>query len=371
MLDEGFPQDILVSQDILDCKAAAEMAGLNYASADEPGISRRRSGKGFTYRGPDNQRMARSDVVARIRALAIPPAWTSVWICPDPNGHIQAIGMDGKGRRQYRYHGKFREVRDGVKFVHMMQFAEILPVLRRQVASDMASPGLGRQKILATIVHLLEATMIRVGNRAYAKQNRTFGLTTMQVRHVRIEGSELRFHFKGKSGKVWKLSVRDRRVARIVRGCQELPGQNLFQYLDGQGAGQTVTSADVNAYLKTVTGMDISAKDFRTWTGTVLAASTLAQIGALDGGPGGKKSIVEAIRQVANHLGNTPTICRKCYVHPEILTAYLEGELVAAVGQAVSENTIDDIDRLKPEESAVLDLLRARLARLEPRAKAA
>ncbi len=364
MLDEG------LLQNILDCRTAAERAGLNYASADQPGISRRRSGKGFTYRGPDNQRIARPDVLARIRALAIPPAWTSVWICPDPDGHIQAVGMDDKGRRQYRYHGKFREIRDGAKFAHMMQFAEILPVLRRRVALDMAAPGMGRQKILATIVHLLEATMIRVGNRAYAKQNKTFGLTTLQGRHVSIEGSELRFNFKGKSGKVWKLNVRDRRVARIVRGCQELPGQNLFQYLDGQGVGQTVTSADVNGYLKAVTGMEISAKDFRTWTGTVLAASTLARIGALDGGAAGKKTIVEAIRQVAAHLGNTPTICRKCYVHPEILAAYLEGELMTAIGQAMSEDIAEDIDRLKPEESAVLDLLRARLARAEPQTPA-
>jgi len=306
-------------QTIVDCRDAAESAGLVYVSTDAPGIARRRVGTGFSYRDPRGGRLSDPAALKRIGSLAIPPAWSSVWICPDPDGHIQAVGFDEKGRKQYRYHPKFREVRDSVKFEHMMLFADALPSLRHRVAADMAAPGLGRAKVLATVVHLLETTMIRVGNETYAKENKSYGLTTLLVRHVKIDGSELRFHFKGKSGKTWRLNVSDRRVARIVKSCQELPGQHLFQYLDDAGQRQAVTSADVNSYLKEISGADITAKDFRTWTGTVLAAMALAEFEQADSAARAKKNVTQAIERVSSRLGNTPTICRKCYIHPEIV----------------------------------------------------
>jgi DNA topoisomerase-1 len=346
-------------QTVVDPRIAAEGAGLSYASADAPGIARRKSGKGFTYRGPNGETVRDVATLDRIRKLAIPPAWTSVWICADPQGHLQALGLDEKGRRQYRYHPRFREIREGAKFEHMLTFAQALPRLRRQVALDMAEPGLGRRKVLATVVHLLETTMIRVGNIAYAKENKSYGLTTLQTRHVKVQGAELRFHFKGKSGKVWNLSVRDRRVARIVKTCQELPGQHLFQYLDEAGERQTVTSADVNDYLKMVSGSDITAKDFRTWTGTVLAAMALIELGSHDSPARAKKALTQAIKQVSARLGNTPTICRKCYVHPEILTAYLDGALRLELSPP--SQAAEDLEPLRPEEAAVLVFLSARL----------
>jgi len=346
---------------LLDGRVAAESAGLTYASTEDEGVHRRRSGKGFSYRGPDGELVRDPDTLARIRKLAVPPAWTSVWICPDPDGHIQAVGLDDRGRRQYRYHPRFRDVRDVAKFRHMMRFAAALPALRRQVAADMAERGLGRRKVLATVVHLLETTMIRVGNPAYAKQNKSYGLTTLETRHVKVEGPQLRFRFKGKSGKVWNLGLRDRRVARIVKTCQELPGQRLFQYLDEAGEPQAVTSADVNAYLKSVTGSDITAKDFRTWTGTVLAAMALAEFERVDSAARAKRNLTRAIEHVSASLGNTPTICRKCYVHPEILTAYLDGALLLEVRETIDTQLDQDLPGLRPEEAAVLAFLRARL----------
>jgi DNA topoisomerase-1 len=286
-----------------------------------------------------------------------------VWICPDPHGHIQAVGEDEKGRRQYRYHAKFREVRESVKFDHMTAFAETLPRLRRQVANDMVRPGLGRAKVVATVVNLLETRMIRVGDRNYARDNKSYGLTTLLGRHVKVEGSELRFHFKGKSGKIWRLSIRDRRVARIIRTCQDLPGQLLFQYLDDGAQLRALTSADVNAYLREVGGADITAKDFRTWTGTVLAAVALAESEALDNKAQARRNVTRAIQRVAMRLGNTPTICRKCYVHPEIVSAYLEGALALRVQKNIDAELRDDFEALRPEEAAVLSLLRTRVAR--------
>jgi DNA topoisomerase I len=350
-------------QTIVDCRDAAEAAGLRYASADAPGISRRRVGKGFTYRDVDGSRLRDVTALKRIRALVIPPAWSAVWICPDPDGHIQAVGFDEKGRKQYRYHPKFREVREGVKFEHMMLFADALPGLRNRVAADMAAPGLGRTKVLATVVHLLETTMIRVGNETYAKENKSYGLTTLLVRHVRIDGAELKFHFKGKSGKTWRLSVRDRRIAKIVKSCQELPGQHLFQYVDEAGERQGVTSADVNSYLKEISGADITAKDFRTWTGTVLAAMALAEFEQADTAARAKRNVTQAIERVSSRLGNTPTICRKCYVHPQIVSAYLDGGLLLEVQKDIDDQLRDDLSTLRPEEAAVLSFLRARVAR--------
>ncbi len=351
------------SQPIIACRGAAAYAGLAYASHNEPGIGRRKSGKGFAYRGAGGELIRDAETLGRIRKLAIPPAWTSVWICPDPNGHIQAVGFDEKGRRQYRYHARFREARDEAKFEHLITFAAALPPLRRRIAADMAEPGLGRRKVLATVVHLLETTMIRVGNLAYAKENNSYGLTTLERRHMKIDGPELRFHFKGKSGRIWNLSVRDRRVARIVKSCQELPGQHLFQYLDQAGERQAITSADVNAYLKEASGSDITAKDFRTWTGTVLAAMALGEFERVDSQASAKKNVTRAIERVSARLGNTPTICRKCYIHPEIVAAYLNGGLLIEVRQSIDCELNDELGSLRPEEAAVLAFLRSRVER--------
>jgi DNA topoisomerase-1 len=353
----------LECQTVVDSRDAAESVGLTYASSDVPGLTRRRAGQGFSYRTAKGALVKEPTTLARIRALAIPPAWTSVWICPDANGHIQAVGFDEKGRKQYRYHAAFREVRDGAKFEHTLVFAESLPGLRRQISQDMAKPGLGREKVLATVVHLLEVTMIRVGNATYAKENKSYGLTTLLNRHVKVEGSDLRFNFKGKSGKIWRLNIRDRRVARIVKTCQELPGQELFQYVDGDGEPQGVTSADVNAYLKAVSGADITAKDFRTWTGTVLAAMALSEFEIADSQASAKRNITQAIEHVSSRLGNTPTICRKCYVHPAIVSAYLNGGLLFEIQKDIDAQLRNELDTLRPEEAAVLAFLRARVAR--------
>jgi DNA topoisomerase-1 len=334
-------------------RQAARSAGLVYVSTDEPGIGRRRAGKGFAYWGPDQKLIDDPDEIRRIRALAAPPAWRDVWICPRANGHIQAVGYDERGRKQYLYHARFRELCEEAKFDHLQTFAQALPKLRARVAADMRARGLGRDKVLATVAHLLETTMIRVGNSAYAKDNKSYGLTTLHGRHVDVDDGGLRFHFKGKSGKAWRLSVRDRRIARIVRACQELPGQLLFQYRDDEGQAQAVTSADINAYLKSATGQDITAKDFRTWAGTVLAAEALARLGPAETITEAKLALRTVIQQVAARLGNTPTICRKCYVHPDIQAAYLEGALQLDLDEAAGA----DGEALRPEEAAVLAFL--------------
>lgn len=351
------------AQTIVDARDAAESAGLIYVSDDRPGIRRRKAGKGFTYRKPDGNRVTDEATLKRIRSLAIPPAWSDVWICPKANGHIQATGRDAKGRKQYRYHPQFREVRESVKFEHVMEFARLLPTIRAKVSEHMALRGLPREKVLATTVHLLETTLIRVGNEDYAKQNRSYGLTTLRDPHVKIEGSELRFQFKGKSGKTWRLKVKDRRVARIVKACQELPGQELLQYIDENGQQQDVTSADVNDYLREITGKSITAKDFRTWAGTVLAALALREFEAFDSDARAKKNVRAAIESVSSRLGNTPTICRKCYVHPEILNSYLSGSLLLEVKDEVEAELREELAGLRPEEAAVMTLLKNRFAR--------
>jgi DNA topoisomerase-1 len=351
------------AQTIVDPRDAAESAGLRYVSDTRPGIRRRRSGKGFSYARADGSRVTEADILRRIKSLAIPPAWTDVWICPSADGHIQATGRDAKGRKQYRYHARFREVRESTKYEHVVEFAEALPAIRAKVREHMALRGLPREKVLATVVHLLETTLIRVGNDDYAKENNSYGLTTLKTRHVAVDGNEVRFRFTGKSGKQWSLSVRDRRIAKIIRACQELPGQELLQYLDDEGKPRDVTSSDVNAYLKEVTGKDITAKDFRTWAGTVLAAMALNEVKSFDSAAQAKRNPRAAIENVAGRLGNTPTICRKCYVHPEVLTSYLDGKLVLEIKAAVESELREDLDRLKPEEAAVLAMLRGRLAR--------
>jgi DNA topoisomerase-1 len=336
---------------------------LFYVDDNAPGITRRRSGTGFAYRDPRGRLIRDADTLRRLRALAVPPAYTDVWICPDPNGHIQATGRDERGRKQYRYHPRWRDMAEETKYEHMLEFAASLSNLRRRVATDMALSGMPRRKVVATIVNLLGKTLIRVGNDEYAKDNKSYGLTTLRNRHVRIDGNELRFNFTGKGGKPWRISVGDRRAARIVRACQELPGQHLFQYLDEEGHSQAVTSSDVNAYLREITGRDITAKDFRTWAGTVLAALALSEIEAFDSMAAAKRSLRRAVEKVATRLGNTPTICRKCYVHPEVFTAYLDGELVVNVQRGISDELRDGLEGLSPEEAAVLAFLQERLAR--------
>ncbi|TNC13630.1 DNA topoisomerase IB [Methylobacterium terricola] len=359
------------AEDRVDTRDAAREAGLRYVSDEEAGIRRKRNGRGFTYVDATGARIRDEGTLARIKALAIPPAYTDVWICRHANGHIQATGRDARGRKQYRYHPEFRQARESTKFAHMMSFAEVLPGLRATVEAHMGRRGLPREKVLATVVHLLETTLIRVGNDDYAKQNKSYGLTTLRDPHVRIDGKELRFRFKGKSNKVWELAVHDRRVAKIVKACQDLPGQELFQYLDEDGVQRDVTSADVNAYLREITGRDITAKDFRTWSGTVLAAMALREFETFDTQAVAKRNVRAAIERVAERLGNTPTICRKCYVHPEILGCYLEGELLIQVKEEVQAALRENIARLRPEETAVLGLLQGRLARIEQEAKAA
>jgi len=351
------------SENIIDPRDAAETAGLTYVSDEEPGIRRKKSGKGFTYLKPDGSKVTDKATLDRIRSLAIPPAYTDVWICAKANGHIQATGRDAKGRKQYRYHPAFREVRESTKYEHMLEFAQGLPAIRKTIDEHMSLRGLPREKVLATVVHLLENTLIRVGNADYVKQNKSYGLTTLRDPHVKVEGGELRFQFKGKSGKTWKLQVKDRRIARIVKACQDLPGQDLFQYLDENGEQQSITSADVNAYLKEITGRDITAKDFRTWAGTVLAALALAEFEEFDNQAKAKKNIRAAIEKVAGRLGNTPSICRKCYVHPEVFSSYLDGELLLEIKEEIETELREDLPSLKPEEAAVLTLLQERLSR--------
>ena len=354
--------DLRPAEAVVDPKDAAEHAGLTYVSDEKPGIRRRRAGKGFTYVASGGGRISDAATLKRIKALAVPPAWTDVWICPKPDGHIQATGRDARGRKQYRYHARFREIREGTKYHHMLHFAESLPDIREKVRKHLALRGLPREKVLATIVNLLEATLIRVGSDEYAKENKSYGLTTLKDRHVDVNGPELRFNFKGKGGKVWRLGVKNRRVAKVIRACQELPGQELFQYVDEAGELRDVTSSDVNAYLKEISGEDITAKDFRTWHGTVLAAMALSEFQKFDSQAGAKKNIREAINRVAARLGNTPTICRKCYVHPEIVTTYVEGSLLLEVKQRVEAELREDLPGLKPEEAAVLALLQRRLS---------
>jgi DNA topoisomerase-1 len=354
------------SDGVIDGRAAAKEAGLIYVEDSAPGISRRRAGKGVSYRLPLGGPVRDAATLRRIRSLAIPPAWTQVWICPEPDGHIQATGRDAKGRKQYRYHPRWREVRDAAKYTHMLAFAEALPAIRARVDADMRRPGLPREKVLATVVQLLETTLIRVGNDDYARQNGSFGLTTLRTRHVAVEGAALRFAFTGKSGRTWKVGLADRRVARIVRQLQELPGQELFRYLDEDGEARTVTSADVNAYLREISGRDITAKDFRTWAGTVLAALALREFERFDSQAAAKRNLRAAIDRVAARLGNTPTICRKCYVHPEILDSYLEGNLLLEVQSQAAEALSSNLTELRVEEAAVLALLTARLARANP-----
>ena len=344
---------------ITDPVEAAEAAGLRYVRDGEPGITRKRAGKHFRYIGPDGQSVQDEAELERIRKIGLPPAYTNVWICPDPNGHIQATGRDAKGRKQYRYHARWREVRDATKYGRMISFGRALPAIRERVERDLARSGLPREKVLAAVVRLLETTLIRVGNDEYARANQSFGLTTMRDRHVEISGSTMRFRFKGKSGKHHSISITDPRLARIVRRCKEIPGYDLFQYIDDQGQRQDVRSEDINTYLREISGENFTAKDFRTWAGTVLAAFALHELEPAQTSTQTRKNIVRAVEQVSERLGNTPSICRKCYVHPEVFNAYLDGSLIETLQQRA--RNADVVAGLDQQEQAVLRFLQERL----------
>jgi DNA topoisomerase-1 len=352
-----------------DPPTAAKAAGLRYVLDDRPGIRREPDKEGFRYLDARGEPIADDATLKRIKSLAIPPAWTEVWICPQANGHLQATGRDARGRKQYRYHPKWREVRDEVKYERMIKFGKALPAIRKEVDRALSLPGLPREKVLATIVYLLEATMMRIGNDEYARENKSYGLTTLRNRHVKIDGSEVEFRFRGKSGVYHDVKVNDRRLARIIQRSRDLPGQDLFEYLDDDKQPHTVNSSDVNDYLREITGEDYTAKDFRTWSGTVLAAIALQEFEKFDSEAQAKKNVVRAIETVAEKLGNTPSVCRKCYVHPAVLDSYMDGTMVEGLLARAEEKLSEDLQDLQPEEAAVLAMLQQRLARDVPEPK--
>jgi DNA topoisomerase-1 len=348
-------------QIVTDPVEAAEEAGLRYVSDADPGYTRKAKGDDFEYFDSDGKPIKDEQRLLRIRRLAIPPAWTKVWICPSPNGHIQATGCDARRRKQYKYHERWREVRDENKYERMAIFGATLPKIRQRVEHDLKLRGLPREKVLATVVQLLERTFIRIGNEEYARENNSFGLTTMRDRHVNVKGSKLRFHFRGKSGKTHEVDVTDPRIAKTVSKLQDLPGQELFQYVDDDAQRHHVTSHDVNEYLRQITGEDFTAKDFRTWAGTVLVAIALNAVGAAETQKGAKANIRDAIGAVAKMLGNTPAICRKCYVHPAILENYLTGASIEGLKRKTEDVLQTQTMSLPDGEKAVLKFLKARL----------
>ncbi|MEP0872019.1 DNA topoisomerase IB [Trichocoleus desertorum AS-A10] len=351
---------------ITDPVQSAQVAGLRYVNDDSPGIQRQPRGKGFVYLNVDGKLIRDRQEIQRIDSLAIPPAYKDVWICPFANGHIQATGRDAKGRKQYRYHSLWRQVRDQTKFTRLIAFSDALPTLRERVDHDLGLRGLSREKVLATVVRLLETTCIRVGNETYARTNRSFGLTTMRCQHVDISGTTLRFKFRGKSGVDHDIQISDRRLARIIKRCQEIPGYELFQYLDDAGQSQCIDSGAVNTYLQEITKQDFTAKDFRTWSGTVMAALELDAMGPFQSQTQAKKNINQAIKNVAAHLGNRPATCRKYYVHPAILDAYLDGSLMSTLEKAMQQPTLDSAYALNPEEVAVVAILEQQLEARQP-----
>jgi DNA topoisomerase I len=341
---------------------SAKAAGLRYTSDARPGIRRMRRGRAFTYVDAGGKQVRAAGELARIRSLVIPPAWIDVWICPDPRGHLQATGRDARGRKQYRYHPKWRVVRDETKYDRVIGFAQALPVIRRTTSDHLRRQGLPREKVLATVVQLLEKTLIRVGNGEYARSNRSYGLTTMRDGHVEVKGPRVRFSFRGKSGVEHEIDLTDRRLARIVRQCRDLPGYELFQYIDENGQRQTVGSEEVNAYLKDITGQDLTSKDFRTWAGTVLAAQLLREFEAFTSDAEARKNILAAVEMVAKRLGNTKAVCRKCYIHPAVFDAYLDGSMLETIAQR-ARKVSRAVDRLTAGEAAVLRLLKRRTTR--------
>lgn len=341
-----------------DPVAAAREAGLRYISDATPGIRRKRRRGHFVYELPDGSPLTDEAELRRVRALVIPPAWTDVWISPTPRGHLQATGRDARNRKQYRYHPRWRAIRDEDKYGRMLAFGEALPAIRQQTSSDLARPGLPREKVLAAVVSLLESTLIRIGNEEYARDNHSFGLTTMRNRHVGIAGATIEFHFRGKSGKAHTIALQDRRLANVVRRLRELPGYELFQYVDHDGARHSIGSGDVNDYLRAIAGESFTAKDFRTWAGTVLALTELRACEPSANAAQAKKNVVHAIESVAERLGNTPTVCRKCYVYPALLEAYLEGRLPSPPRNNSRARSNTAPGALHPEERDLLHVLR-------------
>lgn len=347
-----------------DPLASARIAGLRYISETGPGIRRKRAGKGFAYIGPDGRTFRDKEHLARIRSLVIPPAWNDVWICPSSDGHLQAVGRDAKGRLQYRYHPLYRQIRDQTKYGRMVAFGNVLCRIRKRIEEDLALPGLPKNKVLAAVVKLLDSTLIRVGNVEYAKANESFGLTTMRDEHVEISGTRIKFQFRGKSGVEHEIELHDRRLARIVKQCQDIPGQELFQYIDADGSRAPIGSADVNDYLREITGEDFTAKDFRTWAGTVLTALELAECGPYDSQTECKKKIVAAIRSVARRLGNRPATCRNYYVHPAVLNAYNDGALLQFMTADLQQLKSSLPVELRDEELRVLGIIQHHLKKL-------
>lgn len=346
-----------------DPAKAASAVALKYVNDESPGIRRKRAGSGFNYVSAQGKSLRDEETLRRIKALVIPPAWTEVWICPSADGHLQATGRDARGRKQYRYHARFRQVREQTKYERMIHFAQTLPKIRRRVNRDLKQKGLSREKVLATVVKLLETTLIRVGNDEYAKSNHSFGLTTLQDKHAKIKGSTIHFVFKGKSGVSHEIDLQNPRLAKIVKQCQDLPGQELLQYLDDEGNVHDIGSADVNAYIQEIAGEEFTAKDFRTWAGTVLAAMALQELQTFDSQAQAKKNIVRAVESVAGKLGNTKAVCRKCYIHPALLDSYLDGSLLQVLEKQAQAKVENDLKALKPAEAMVLTLLRQRLKR--------
>jgi DNA topoisomerase-1 len=342
---------------VTDPTQSAKAAGLRYVYDSKPGIRRHRRGTNFYYSDSSGATIKDKETLARIKSLVIPPAWNDVWICQNPDGHLQATGRDARGRKQSRYHPRWREVRDEVKYERMMLFGDALPAIRKQVEHDLTLPGLQRKKILATIVRLMEMTFIRVGNMEYARENQSYGLTTMRSRHVTVKGSTLTFNFKGKSGVQHTIDVSDRRMAKIVKTCRDIPGYELFQYLDDDGNRHAVDSTDVNDYLSAITDQHFTAKDFRTWAGTVLTCVMLLEFEAYESATQAKKNVIQAIKSVAKLLGNTPSVCRKCYVHPAVLDSYLSGAMIETIKQLGETKGATSASALRHDEAAMMHLL--------------
>jgi DNA topoisomerase-1 len=339
---------------VTDPVESAKSAGLRYVSDAKPGITRKRWRKGFRYFDAEGAQVRELETLARIKSLVIPPAWTDVWICTNPKGHLQATGRDARGRKQSRYHPRWREVRDETKYERMMAFGVALPTIRDRVEQDLARPALPREKILAAIVRLMETTLIRVGNIEYAKQNQSYGLTTMRGKHVRVDGSTITFKFQGKSGVRHAVDITDRRLAKIIQRCQDIPGYELFQCVDSEGEHHTIDSADVNDYLREATGQYFTAKDFRTWTGTVMACAKLQEFDVFESESEAKKNVVEIVKTVAARLGNTPSVCRKCYIHPLVIEAYMSGAFTKTRREQQSQESPRE---LQWEETVLMKLM--------------
>jgi DNA topoisomerase-1 len=349
--------------DAPDPEHSAKEAGLTYTDPHRPGITRKRSGKSFQYFSAKGKRIKDAQTISRINALVIPPAYHDVWINPNPRGHIQAMGKDDRGRTQYRYHPRWREVRDLSKYDHILVFAKALPRIRSKIRRDLKLDELPKEKVLATVVKLLETTLIRIGNDEYARDNKSYGLTTIHNKHVDVTGSKIHFEFRGKSGIEHVVDIQDKRLAKVIKKCQDLPEQDLFEYVNEDGSRHSISSSDVNEYLQLISGQDFTAKDFRTWAGTVLAATALQEFEAFDSETQAKKNVVSAIESVAKKLGNTRAVCRECYIHPVVLDTYLEGGLARSLRRSAAQKLARSSRSLHPQEAAVMAMLQERLGR--------